>query len=253
MRLSLVFLLTFWFSLLADGSFAQKIDSSKKVQVKLVALKKDSSRVDIRRIDENAIAKYNKQKEFNYEETTPADTWWDKFWRAFWRFIQRLFSTDSESSRINPAFMSILKYFFIALAVAILVFVVFKITGLDLKLLTGKSKAVEVPYEESLENIHEINFDEQLENALSNGNYRLAVRLLYLKTLKNLSDKQFIIWQPEKTNQIYVSEIHDEHLQQEFAKLTYQFEYIWYGEFFIDQNSYDPIRSSFQQFNQEAI
>lgn len=82
------------------------------------------------------------------------------------------------------------------------------------------------------------------------GNYRLVVRLLYLKTLKQLSDRELIHWLPEKTNQAYVLEIADQAKQQEFAQLTTQFEYIWYGEFFIDKNSFAPIQESFHQFNQ---
>jgi len=253
MRLKLILILFCCWSIQANASFVQKIDSAKQHEKKHFELKRDNSKIEVRKINEEAVKNYAKQKDFNYEEVAPADTWWDKFWRAVWRFLDRLFSSGSKSGMFSPIFMQIIKYFLIALAIAIVVFVVFKVLGLDLKFLTGKSKSVEVPYEESLENIHEINFDEQLENALANENYRLAVRLLYLKTLKKLSDEQLIVWQPEKTNQAYISEIEDENQQAEFAKLTRQFEYIWYGEFFIDKNSYEPISLMFQRFNQQGV
>ena len=102
---------------------------------------------------------------------------------------------------------------------------------------------------ETLENIHEIDFSEQIAIALQNKNYRLVVRLLYLQTLKQLSDKNLIDWQPEKTNQTYVSELKQQPYHQQFVSLTNQFEYIWYGEFYIDENTFQPIYQSFQEFN----
>ncbi|RZK53770.1 MAG: DUF4129 domain-containing protein [Pedobacter sp.] len=166
------------------------------------------------------------------------------------RWFAKLFSGGGKHLP-NTAFLIFLKYAAIVLAVALIVFIVMKIFGLDLKFLTGKSKTVDIPYEESLENIHEIDFEDHLENAINSGNYRLAVRLLYLKTLKHLTDRNLINWQPEKTNQTYVAELGNEVYKTDFAALTLQFEYIWYGDFYIDRDSFEPINQSFTQFNQQ--
>ncbi len=249
MRLLLVFLWLFAGIFNARATALQKPDSVKTlVKQKVVKtpqlLKIDSSKINLRKIDEDAITQYKSQKEFIYDDVAPAKmSWWDRFWRWIWELISSVFRGAGFAG-------GLIKYVIIALLIVLVVFIVIKVIGLDLKLLTGKSKAVEVPYEESLENIHEIDFDAQLEQAIDQGNYRLAVRLLYLRTLKHLTDRELIDWKLEKTNQAYVVELENEHYKNEFTSLTNQFEYIWYGEFFIDKNSFVPIHESFHQFNQ---
>jgi hypothetical protein len=245
MRLLLVFFIVFTWTCSAQATAVQK-PVAKPVVKKGIVLKSDSSTIALRKFDEAAVKKYSEQKEFIYDDVAPQSlSLWDRFWRWVWRLINSLFSGGITGS--------IIKYILIAVVIALVVFVVIKLIGLDYKFLTGKSKTVAIPFEESLENIHEIDFDEQIDLALQSGNYRLAVRLLYLKTLKQLSDKELINWQPEKTNQAYVLELENENYKQEFNTLTNQFEYIWYGEFFIDKRSFEPINQSFLQFNQKMI
>ncbi|MFA6275127.1 MAG: hypothetical protein WC622_00150 [Pedobacter sp.] len=245
MRLLLVFFIFFIWTGTGQATAVQT-PVAKPVVKKGIVLKSDSSAIDLRKFDEIAIKKYSQQKEFIYDDVAPQSlSLWDRFWRWVWRLINKVFSGGITGS--------IIKYILIAVVIAIVVFVVIKLIGIDYKFLAGKSKTVAVPFEESLENIHEIDFDEQIDFALQNGNYRLAVRLLYLKTLKQLSDKQLINWQPEKTNQAYVLELENENYKQEFNTLTNQFEYIWYGEFFIDKHSFEPINQSFLQFDQKMI
>ncbi|MFD0939957.1 hypothetical protein [Pedobacter boryungensis] len=245
MRSILVFLIFFIWANTVQATAVEK-PVVKPVIKKGFVLKTDSSTIDLRKFDETAVKKYSKQKEFIYDDVAPQSlSLWDRFWRWFWRLINKIFSGGITGS--------IIKYILIAVVIAIVVFVVIKLIGIDYKFLIGKSKTVTVPFEESLENIHEIDFDEQIDFALQNKNYRLAVRLLYLKTLKKLSDKELINWQPEKTNQAYVLELENENYKQEFNVLTNQFEYIWYGEFFIDKLDFDSINQSFLQFNQKMI
>ncbi|TKC12315.1 DUF4129 domain-containing protein [Pedobacter polaris] len=247
MRLLLLALLLFTCTLGVEATVLQKKRVATKVAVvkKPLILKIDSSKVSLRKFDEQSITDYSKQKEFMYDDVAPKSlSWWDRFWHWIWRIIGELLRGKTSGS--------IIKYLLIAIVIALIVFAVFKLIGLDYKLLSGKSKTLEVPFEESLENIHEIDFDEQLTAALQSGNYRLVVRLLYLKTLKQLTDKQLIDWQPEKTNQTYVLELANQTYQQDFTILTNQFEYIWYGEFHIDKDTFETIHQSFQQFNQKT-
>lgn len=248
MRCKLVFVLLLGAALAAHGQPVQKPAAPKPVVAKK-QLQLDSGKVERRSFDTKAIEAYSKQKEFNYDVTPKQLSWWDRFWRWIWSVIMSVFSGNGGKVSI---FLIILKYLIIAAVVLGIAFGVVKLLGLDLKMLARKPKAIEVPYEESLENIHEIDFDEQLDKAIQDGNYRLAVRLLYLRTLKHLSDRDIINWQPDKTNQAYVLEVKDETSRKEFAQLTYRFEYVWYGEFFIDKGSFEPISQSFHQFNQYA-
>ncbi|MNK38469.1 hypothetical protein D3C87_570600 [compost metagenome] len=251
MRLLLLTVVTFFVF------FATDLQAKQAPQLALgkpakdtVALKLDSSKTQVREFDNQSIQQYKEQKEFQYGDDEPKGlTWWDRFWRNIWAWINRLFGQRETTSSAPSMWPLILKYSTIAICIVLIVFVVFKLAGVDFKWFSGKSKTVEVPYDESLENIHEISFDDEISRTLQKGNYRLAVRLLYLQTLKHLTDKEIIDWQPNKTNLAYVYEMQGENGHEAFANLTYQFEYIWYGDFPVDKVAFTQIQESFQQFN----
>lgn len=208
-------------------------------------LSNDSSKMILRNFDKEKIKAYTEQPEFSYQETPPEGrSLWSRFWRWFWDWFSRILENEVSGGLI--------KYGIIIALVGLVVFIIMKAMGLDLKIFTGKSKAIDVPYSESLENIHEINFRSEIEKAVAAGNYRLAVRLFYLHSLKVMNDNQMISWQPEKTNQTYVEEIADPDKRKQFGALTTRFEYIWYGEFFIDKESFAEVKSDFDRFNRRG-
>jgi len=90
--------------------------------------------------------------------------------------------------------------------------------------------------------------DSLLRNAIKNGNYRLAVRYLYLQSLRRLSEKKFIEINSNKTNYEYVTEIRKHKFANEFASLTLQYEYVWYGEYPVDERLFEQIQHGFTQF-----
>lgn len=87
-----------------------------------------------------------------------------------------------------------------------------------------------------------------MEDAVTERNFRLAVRLLYLQTLKRLTDAGWIAYKPDKTNQQYVYELTSSPLQADFERLTRQFEFVWYGDFPINEARFEAIHSQFKQF-----
>jgi len=91
--------------------------------------------------------------------------------------------------------------------------------------------------------------DSLLRNAIRNGNYRLAVRYLYLQSLQRLSEKKFIEISANKTNYEYVMEVRRHRFANEFASLTLQYEYVWYGEYPVDERLFEQIQGRFTQFN----
>lgn len=88
-----------------------------------------------------------------------------------------------------------------------------------------------------------------LRNAVRKGNYRLAIRYLYLQTLSRLSEKKFIEINTNKTNYEYVTEVSKHRFANEFASLTLQYEYVWYGEYPVDENLFEQIEGGFSRFN----
>lgn len=111
---------------------------------------------------------------------------------------------------------------------------------------------MELAYENLAENIHEINFDTAIDEAVGQRNFRLAVRLLYLKTIKQLTDAGRIAYKPEKTNRQYVYELANSPLQTDFERLTSQFEFVWYGDFPVDEAQFSALRTAFVAFNRSG-
>ncbi len=95
--------------------------------------------------------------------------------------------------------------------------------------------------------------DSMLRNAIRNGNYRLAIRYMYLQTLTRLSEKRFIQVNSNKTNYEYVREVRNQKFANEFASLTLKYEYVWYGEYPVDERLFQQIHGSFTQFSKSFL
>jgi hypothetical protein len=116
---------------------------------------------------------------------------------------------------------------------------------------TAKSKTAEEAEVEEEEITHESNFDALIRQALQNGNYRLALRYQYLRTLHLLAGKGMVSLAPDKTNFNYVTEITTPEYRNAFAALTLHYEYAWYGEFDVDKNIYEKIEHNFSSLNKK--
>jgi hypothetical protein len=238
-RLSIILCTVIFTLLLLSTSFAVP----KKAPLKI---RPDSSKIGVKKFNAKALDKFKADKDFDYNgDGVGKPSLWSLFWRWLWDAIGRFFD------RI-PFGGKFLEYLLLALSVAFVVYVIFKSLGIDLATLwRGEAAKVNVPYSESLENIHEINFDADIEKAVAQHNYRLAVRLLYLKCLKQLSDKNLITWQIDKTNSAYIYELADPQQKQIFSLLTKQFEYAWYGNFSINKQAFANIDLLFQNFKKQ--
>lgn len=205
-----------------------------------------TSIIPIRHLDTAKLKSYAADKDFIYDDTAPVNTdWWGRFWRWFWNLLEDAVGNGPSSRFIG--------YLALAILVGLIVYLIFRLMGLDLKFLSGKSKSIDVPYAEVEDNIHEINFNDEIEKAVAAKNFRLAIRLFYLRTLKQLSDANQIDWKPEKTNQAYIAELTDTNRKGLFKQLTDQFEYVWYGEFSIDKSQFDQLKSGFENFKSNSI
>jgi hypothetical protein len=212
----------------------------EKVAKKPLVVRYDSLDISKRSFDQPTIEKYRQQEEFQYDDTYVGESLWDRFKRWFWH----LFDT-TDKSIVGTA----ITYLLMALGVVAIVFLIMKLAGVDpIKAIRGKSASAALPYSEYSENIHEINIDDELEKAVNVLNYRLAVRLLYLKSLKKLNDAGLIHWEINKTNSDYSNELQDFDQRLAFNLLTRQFEYIWYGEFNIDADVFGRISNLFKDF-----
>jgi len=225
--------------------FIPVISNAQAVKPKTIVkeLRIDSAKITPSKFDKDSISSYKEQKEFQYDEIGQQQlSWWDKFWMWFWSLIGSLIQ-GATSNLIS-------RYIFIGLGIALILYIVVKTIGAE-NIFRKKSKETILPYDVITENIHEIDYEQELQRLVAERKFRLAVRLLYLRALKKLSDAEIINWQPDKTNYNYLMEIDKPELRNDFSKLTLQFDYIWYGDFPIDEVRFEPINQSFNQFNNQ--
>ncbi|MFZ9387748.1 MAG: DUF4129 domain-containing protein [Chitinophagaceae bacterium] len=105
--------------------------------------------------------------------------------------------------------------------------------------------------DEMPEDIFAINYGAEIEKAAARGHYRMAVRLMFLRLLKKLSQKEIIQYKQDRTNFDYLMEVHDSPYYSRFFRLTRHFEYSWYGHFEVDHETYRVIAEEFSRFENE--
>jgi hypothetical protein len=73
-------------------------------------------------------------------------------------------------------------------------------------------------------------YEQLIGLALSQHEYRLAIRYTYLAVLQRLDHLRMIEWQPQKTNADYLRELAPASFAGQFRMLTHIFESCWYGQ-----------------------
>jgi len=106
--------------------------------------------------------------------------------------------------------------------------------------------------EEMPENIFDIKYPNEIDKAAAQGNYRLAIRLLYLRLLKNFAERNIIQYKQDRTNLDYLMQLSSTRYYPDFFRVTRHYEYAWYGEFAVTGDMYQVIRHQFDQLENKA-
>jgi len=149
-------------------------------------------------------------------------------------------------------FNSVFGIIFLIIAIGLFGYIVFKLFLSNSYFFSRNRKNISADIAVATdENINDP--DALLQNAIKNRNYRLAIRYLYLQTLVRLSDRKLIEINSNKTNYEYVSELRKHKFANEFASLTLKYEYVWYGEYPVDERLFEQIQGNFIQFNKNHL
>lgn len=219
----------FSFPLLAQ---TDTLSTSSKVEV-----------VDFRIPTKETIEKYQKDARFQYiDEESKVDVSW--FARLKRWLLDKLFGGVDDLVTSG-----LVGWLAIVAGIILLIIIILKLAGVNFKAILGKKKLNTPEIEIYTENVHEMDFETLITNALRNKDYRLAVRFLYLKNLKLLSDSSIIKWSANKTNYNYQYEISNNTLRSKFLDITFIFDYVWYGEFTLNESDFFKIHSHMTEFN----
>ena len=127
------------------------------------------------------------------------------------------------------------------------------LAGSNVGLFRRKDKGLQNSSEDELEteDIFAINYQKEIDKAEANGNYRLAIRLMFLRLLKVMAEKSIIQYKQDRTNLDYLMQLHPTGYYNNFFRITRNYEYTWYGKFDVGKEAYRIIRNDFNQLDRQ--
>ncbi|HEV3222448.1 MAG TPA: DUF4129 domain-containing protein [Puia sp.] len=117
----------------------------------------------------------------------------------------------------------------------------------NLRWLKRKGKQNESTTEASVLD-QEIDYDELIHKYQLEGNYRLAVRNMYLRLIRTIRDKGVIEIRDSSTNAEIAHALTTQSGAGDFRYLATAYEYIFYGDFNPHQDLFNSLKNKFENF-----
>ncbi len=160
--------------------------------------------------------------------------------------------TDAEFGNVIAG---IIKIVFIVLIIGILIAIIANMLSAG-NLFKPKSKRIkgsvsDLDFKEIEDNLKDSDIENFLEKAIADKEYKVAVRLYFLMTIRDLSEQKMIKWKKDKTNRAYVRETGRFSFNSKFREVTNIFERIWYGDFNLTAGDFTVIQPKFKSLLQE--
>lgn len=99
-------------------------------------------------------------------------------------------------------------------------------------------------------NLLTVDLIEMINKAKAAKNYRLAIRYYHYQNTQNLAHKNYIKWDPKKTNQQLINQINKKEIKDLFTHNTLIFNQIWFGEFDVTEENFNTFETNFIFLNQ---
>lgn len=198
-----------------------------------------------KKLDPHFRKKY-KSADYNYDIVKPKTSLWEKIIKKIVYYLSKIFG-DLNPGKAAKTTSNVMKTAGFIIIGLVLLFLINFLLGKQGNFIFGKrNKKVTINAEDIPENIHEINFQERIAQYEKNGEYRHAIRYHFLSLLKQLTDKKIIDWNPEKTNKDYIKELSNSQQKQHFQNMAYIYDYVWYGEFALNEERYNQLKTQFK-------
>ena len=189
--------------------------------------------------EQKDLESFRNDRKYDYSETPTQRSWLDNILNWIYNLIYRFFSWlfgGEKAGEYLAVFLKVLPYLIAGLLIYLIARFFLKVNsggfggGRKSKNLVNLSEEERIIMEEDIESL--------IRQALESGDYRLAVRYQFLLCLKMLKEGEWIRWQPQKTNHDYIEEIENPELRGLMSQAVRIYDYIWYGDFPLDQASY---------------
>ena len=186
--------------------------------------------------DTATVATWQRMPEYDYNRELITPEFNIIEWLNLWlgKLLQKIFGSKFAEQYTEI----VLVVLFILLLLLIIWFLYKKRPELFMRL-----KKSQMVYDIEEDTIYGVDFQKEIDRALLHKDYREAVRLLYLQTLKHLSDTERIEWQPYKTPTEYIYELKTDILRIPFRGLTDRFLRVRYGNFEADESLFREMQA----------
>lgn len=243
-KLFLLLLIFFSFNCKAQNSFDTNPKGDYKFTEKDIVI--DQEPIKPTRFDKEIKEKYA-SRDFNYEDQPPpTKNIWQRFLEWLKYTLGRLFNLSGPASATAVTWTLYIVSGLVI--VTVIYFIVKAVLNKEGQWVFGKSTTKKIiSYDDIEQNLKDIDFEKLVKDTIKSGDYRLAIRYYYLWILKKMSEKSIIDWNPEKTNSDYLYEIKSDALKKDFAYVSYLYNYIWYGEFEVDETVFDNAKRSIEK------
>lgn len=230
-----------------DG-FAQSTSSEELAvaQTLIDSIPSDDSTFENRQFED--VKKTYTGEEFIYERNIESSGWWTRFKQWLNDLFRSLFNLNSEGQASKATDLA-LKIGGVIIFLLVIYFIFKAVINDEGKWVFGKSsdKSI-IPVMDIENNLHSSDFKQLIEEAEQDNNHRLAIRYYYLWLLKALTNAEIIDYDVEKTNSDYYHEISSTSIKSEFSYTSYLYNYIWYGEFDVNQEQFNKAKNAFINF-----
>ena len=173
--------------------------------------------------------------------------------KAFWYADESFKKREKEkkegiSFTAHPVFQTLL---WLVIISGFVTFLILYLKNSNAGLFRSSSNIAEEEDDVETNDIFSINYQKEIDKAVGISNYRLAVRLMFLRLLRDLADKNIIQYKQDSTNFDYMMQLHSTGIYPDFFRLARNYEYSWYGQFDIDKEKYSIIKNEFDNFEQK--
>lgn len=185
-----------------------------------------------RQVPDSVIQRLQRSKDFAYANDP-----------EYWRWNRG----EAQKSKPGPLSGLLRIVFYVMLTAAFIYALYLIIVSNKLHLFYSSSKVKKGdtgPGEEAEENI-----DQKISEAIAAGQYRVAIRYMYIKTLRLLDEKGWIKFSARHTNIDYVNALDKRPGGELFRFITKNYEYVWYGEFELKSRHFDYLHKKFEEFH----
>ena len=206
-----------------------------------------------RTFDQSKINSYAKNSDFLYTQTPESSEFWTQCVEWIAEKLSKFFN-NVYRAKISTIVVYAIKTVLWGLGLFAIIMIFLSLFRNGLFTVIAKTdKEIKLDFQQLEENVLINDWQSLIASEISNERYNVAIRLLFLQTLQQLSNKKYIVWDKNKTNNDYKRELRNTNLESAFSLLVQYYNYGWFGDFEINANTFNVMQSAFIAFNTRGI